>query len=83
MVLVVVERSFETEAAFDAVFDTGNSCLALYNVRFLRSYGSPDKKRMMCLYDAPDAESVRQANRQGGKPFDRAWTAEPHGRPER
>jgi hypothetical protein len=28
---------------------------------------------MICLYEAPDAESVRQAQREAGVPFDEAW----------
>ena len=45
----------------------------LHGVRFLRSYFSTDGRRMLCLYEAPDVESVRFANRQAGLPFDLAW----------
>ena len=76
MAVVMVERSFATAEEFDVMLVGSNPCLTLYNVRFVRSYGSPDRKRMICVYDAPDAESVRLANRQGGKPFDRVWTAD-------
>ena len=31
---------------------------------------------MLCLYEAPDAESVRQAQREAGVPFERAWAFE-------
>ena len=76
MALVVLERSLETTAEGDAILSRRNPCLALYNVEFLGSYVSPDRRRMVCLYEAPDAESVRQANRQAGKSFVRAWAAD-------
>jgi hypothetical protein len=44
-------------------------------VSFLRSYFAIDGRRMLCLYEAPDVESVRFANRQAGLPFDRVWGA--------
>jgi hypothetical protein len=43
-------------------------------VRFLRSYFSRDRRRMICLYEAPDADSVRLAQEKAGVPFERAWT---------
>ncbi|MBZ0252845.1 MAG: DUF4242 domain-containing protein, partial [Candidatus Methylomirabilis sp.] len=49
-----------------------------HNVRLLRSYVSPDRLRMICLFEAPDAESVRIANRKAGLPVDRVWTASVH-----
>lgn len=39
-------------------------------MKFLRSYFAKDRRRMLCLYAAPDAESVRTANRTAGLPFD-------------
>jgi hypothetical protein len=32
--------------------------------------------RMLCLYEAPDAESVRLANREASLPFDRVWASQ-------
>lgn len=78
LTLSVVARTFDAPVSFDeiqAVEDRGQHCLSLYRVLFLRSYFSRDRRRMLCLYDAPDAESVRAANRQVGLPFDAVWTA--------
>lgn len=75
MELVIVERSFGSTAEGEAAFQGDTSCFDLYQVKFLRSYMSPDMKRVICLFEAPDAESVRVANRQAGVPFERAWTA--------
>lgn len=48
-------------------------CFPIYRVRRLRSYLSLDRRRLFSLYQAPDAESVRIAQRQAGLPADRVW----------
>lgn len=73
---VVVERHFEEAASFDdlqALEDTAADCLNLHRVQFVRTYFSTDKKRMICLYHAPDAESVRIAQHQAGMPVTKVW----------
>jgi hypothetical protein len=80
MSTVVVERTFPVPVAFEdiqAIEDGGAGCLEAHGVRFLRTYLSRDRRRMICLYDAADAESVRLAERGAGVPFERAWTAHP------
>jgi hypothetical protein len=77
--LALVERTFQQPVVFadiQALEDAGAECLTLHRVRFLRSYFSTDRRRMVCLYEAPDVEAVRTANRQVGLPFDRVWGAE-------
>jgi hypothetical protein len=79
MPTVVVERAFAqpvTFAEIQAVESRGASCLDAHGVRFLKSYFSRDRRRMICLYEAKDAESVRLAERKARVPFDEAWTAE-------
>lgn len=76
--LVVVERCFDQAAEFaalQAIEDRSRWCLDQYRVRFLRTYFSTDRRRMICLYDAPDAEAVRTAQLQAGMPLSRAWPA--------
>lgn len=78
MELVVVERTFSESVDFEAIEAMEARvgwCLEQHRVRFLRSYLSNDGRRMLCLYEAPDAESVREVNRIGGLPFDSVWTA--------
>jgi hypothetical protein len=41
-----------------------------------RSSLAMDKLRMVCEFEAPDAESVREAFRTAGIPYERAWTAD-------
>lgn len=77
---VVVERRFEDPVAMEdieAIEVAGAHCLELRNVRFLRTYFATDRKRMLCLYSAPDAESVRQAQHEAGMPFEDIWAFEP------
>jgi hypothetical protein len=76
--VVVVERAFPQPVAFgeiQAVEDRGAWCLEAHGVRFLRSYFSRDRRRMICLYEAPDAEAVRLAQERAGVPFEKAWTS--------
>jgi hypothetical protein len=70
---VLVERSFPRPvrlADIQAIEDAGAGCLEAHDVKFLRTYFTADHKRMYCLYRAPDAESVRLAQRQARMPLD-------------
>lgn len=76
---VAVERSWDEPvemADVQALEDAGAWCLDSYNVKFVRTYFSTDRKRMICLYAAPDAESVRQAQRQINMPMRDVWPFE-------
>jgi hypothetical protein len=76
--LVVVERSFDTAVDFatvQAIEDAGAWCLDVHRVRFVRTYFARDRRRMLCLYRAPDAEAVRRTQQQMGLPFDAVWPA--------
>ena len=73
---VVVERQFDQSTAVDdlqKIEDAGAWCMELHKVTFLRTFASEDCKRMICLYRAPDAESVRLAQAQAGMPLQRVW----------
>jgi len=76
--LVVVERRFPQPVDFEsvqAIEERGARCLEAHRVRFLRTYFARDRCRMICLYNAPDAESVRVAQTQAGMMLERAWAA--------
>lgn len=73
---VAVERSWDQPvdlADVQAIEDREAWCLEAHKVSFIRTYFSVDRRRMICLYRAPDAESVRLAQSQAGMPFERAW----------
>ena len=73
---VVVERSWVEPVELEdiaAVEEEGAWCLEAHNVTFLRTFFAADHKRMICLYRAPDAESVRHSQSKANMPFDEVW----------
>jgi len=79
MARVMVEQVFteplsdERYAAFAKKLDP---CVEVRDIAWRRSSLSTDRQRMVCEFEAPDAESVREAFRTSGVPFERAWTAQ-------
>ncbi len=79
MVTLVVERSFPTpltEEDLAAVQERMGPCLVEYDVTWVQSYFSLDRRRMICHYEAPDAEAVRAANRAAEALFEDVWVSE-------
>jgi hypothetical protein len=79
MELVLVERRFEQPVAFEDIQGQERAqswCLDAYHVRFLKTFVSKDRRRMLCLYEAPDAEAVRRSQEQAKVPFEQAWTCQ-------
>jgi len=77
---VLVTRAFDLPVALEevqSIEDAGAWCLETHNVTFVRTFFSMDRRRMVCIYRAPDAESVRLAQRQAGMPVDRVWGFKP------
>lgn len=73
---VLVERRFDAPVHLEdihAIEVAGKGCLEARNVVYERTFFSTDRRRMVCLYRAPDAESVRQAQSQAGMPVERVW----------
>ena len=76
---IMVERSFDppfTQSDLDAVSKRIGGCLDLYGVRWIRSHFSADRRRMVCEYEAPDAQSVRDVQNAAQASFERVWPAE-------
>ena len=76
---IIVERKFDKKEVFDelqAQEDRFAWCLEQHRVEFIRSYFSTDRQMMICEYEAPDAEAVREVQRTANMPFERIWTAE-------
>ena len=73
---VVVERSFVEPVRLDdlqALEDENAWCLEAHKVTFAHTLFSLDRRRMLCFYEAPDAESVRVAQREAKMPVDAVW----------
>jgi hypothetical protein len=78
MARIVVEQEFSepiTAEAFDRIANRIDPCLGERTAAWRRSYISEDRTRVTCEFDAPDAESVREAFRIAGVPFVRIWAA--------
>jgi hypothetical protein len=78
MASIIVERTFETPPSDEDLTAAGireRPCLSLYGVAWKRSLLSSDRLRMVCEYEAGDAESVRKVQREAQNSFDRAWVA--------
>jgi hypothetical protein len=78
MARIVMEQTFETPMSDEELARFAKQldpCLDLRNGTWARSYLAADRKRMMCEFEAPDAESVREALRSANVPFDRVWSA--------
>lgn len=77
MIRIVVERSFRTPHTDEEMAAGANrerDCLGINRVAWKRTLLSEDRLRMICEYEAPDAESVRRVQRQADLAVDRIWT---------
>ena len=76
---IIVERHFETpqsDADMQRVADRERPCLAAYRATWKRSLISTDRKRMVCEYEAADAETMRRIQHEAGAQFDRVWVGD-------
>lgn len=76
---VIVEYAFDppaTEEEFDAMAARLDPCLEGRDVRWVQSFVALDRRRRVCIFEAPDAEAVRSAYRSAKVGFERAWAAE-------
>ncbi|MGA2792802.1 MAG: DUF4242 domain-containing protein [Roseiarcus sp.] len=79
MPCIIVERTFDRPPSDEDLTAAGmreRPCLGMYGVAWRRSVLSADRLRMVCQYEAPDAESVRKVQREAGNGFDRVWAGE-------
>lgn len=79
MTHIIVEQSFDpplTPDDFSRLAARIEPCLEQYGVDWIRSYMAADRSRLVCHFQAADAETVRAAYRSADARFDRAWTAD-------
>ena len=87
MSLITVKTTADRPITAEMLNDDGARvfpCLEARNARWQYSLLSSDRDRMICTFEAPDSESVRQAYRQANVGFSKIWTAqviEPEGVP--
>jgi Protein of unknown function (DUF4242) len=73
---VLVERTFDNPVMLEQIQSIAQGaawCMKAHHVRIARTFFSVDRKRMLCFYEAPDAESVRLAQREAAMPVDMVW----------
>ncbi len=79
MSLVIVETLVDYPLTPEQLTATDLQVLACLDERqaaWRYSLLSSDRHRMLCIFEAPDAESVREAYRKGGGGFKQIWAAE-------
>ena len=83
MAILVLEQTFEKAMTEQDLTDAAkrfDKCLEAHGARWMRSYLSKDRRRMICEFEAGDAEQVRNSARSAGIPFDRCWPADCYSR---
>jgi hypothetical protein len=79
MARVMVEHTFAeplTDEQHEHFSKRLEPCLEVRNGAWRRSALAKDRLRMVCEFEAPDAESVREALRTAKIPYDRVYPAE-------
>jgi Protein of unknown function (DUF4242) len=79
MPLIILESVFDppvTQEEFDAQAEKVAPCLDERHATWVTSYFAVDRRRRICVFEARDAEAVRQAYRMSGVKFERVWAAE-------
>jgi hypothetical protein len=79
MAILIVETTHEKPFTPELHGEAGKKldpCLEAHGARWVRSYLSADKLRMVCHFEAPDAEAVRASYRTAEVKFDRCYSAE-------
>ena len=79
MATIILEQRFEGRPfdveRFNAAQRRNAPCLRVHGVYHTVSYVTRDGSRMICVFDAPDAEAVRRAARQLGLCYEGVWSA--------
>lgn len=77
MSLIIVETLAEHPITAEYLSEADARMLPCFEEREAKwrySLLSSDRLRMICTFDAPDAEAVQQAYRKGGGKFSRMWS---------
>ena len=77
MARVMVEQVFSepfTDERYAEFAKRVDPCIEVRNGAWRRSAMAVDRLRVVCEFEAPDADSVREAYRVSGVPYERIWT---------
>jgi len=79
MAYIIVEYDFDPPVTDETLAQWTSAlapCTSIRQVSRLRSVFSLDRRRGYCEFEAPDAETVRQAYRSARVPFRSVWAAD-------
>ena len=79
MALCVVEYHHEpplSDDAFDEASRNLKPCIEQRNLTWRATYLSKDRRNQFCVFETPDAETLRDAFRTAGVAFERIWPAD-------
>lgn len=85
MAVLVFEQTFEKPVTSEELGLSSkkmDKCLEAHGARWMRSYLSKDRTRLICEFEAADAEQVRDSARMAGVTFDACWAADLYSRDE-
>jgi uncharacterized protein DUF4242 len=74
-----VERVFSPPITREQFAEAGKAlapCIQERDIKHVASHMAVDGSRSVCVYEAADAERVREANRTAGAPFERVWATD-------
>ena len=77
--IVLVEQVFDpplTDEEHDRISKRVDACVQVRDGRWRRSYLSADRRRMICEFEAPDAQSIRDAFRSAGAALEKVWSGQ-------
>ena len=80
---LIVEQTLTrplTDEEHDRAAKRLDPCLEKHGARWMRSYLAVDRLRLVCEFEADDAEAVRASFRSAGIEFERVWVAEVYAR---
>ena len=76
MPYLIVEYAFDpplTDDNLRTAFDALKPCLEVRGIRRLRSWLAEDRRRMICEYQAADAQTVREAYQSAKVAYAKIW----------
>jgi len=79
MATYACERTFSpplTVDQFKAASQTLRPCITARDIQWLGSTLSTDGARCICMFEAADAERIREANHLAGVPFDKIYAVD-------
>jgi len=79
MSTVVMERLYDAPRSGDQIDEMNKAigpCLEVNGVQHIQTIASADRTRFICIFEAPDAQTVRRAIDSSGVTYERIWAGD-------